>query len=343
MAAPQAGAWLPLHLAACAILLYRAKPEAHGAVWKLSLAWLTALTASTFLINPIQGSAATMWVLAALPTMALCIDGKSLKYYLRGFGAVLLLFAVNLILQWLFDIRYSNGAIGKGYAWPLLSSNTAAAVLNAGLIPAFWLTLKNSRWLPVTAIFATALVLTQSNMGMLAAAGCCFLASCAAYGSRLFLAGLIAAPAAYALAVATKPELITLVTWPYQDRAPIWASAWLMIMEKPWAGWGLGTFGYYYQQIRTEAYTAGWYAHNDVIQIAVEMGIPCAALFSCLAPAVLLTTGRRNFVAALVMLAVLLQAMTEFPLYMPAVSILMGLALAFHIRNPAHGKKTEYR
>ena len=93
----------------------------------------------------------------------------------------------------------------------------------------------------------------------------------------------------------------------------------------------MGTFGTYYQQVRIETDTGGWYAHNDILQLAIEMGFPAVLVFCELFSIVAVTTTRRNIVSACVLLALFLQAMVEFQFYVPAVSIIAGLALAHHI------------
>lgn len=55
----------------------------------------------------------------------------------------------------------------------------------------------------------------------------------------------------------------------------IWESAWQMFLERPWLGWGLGTFWLAYPPFRQPAdASGGFYVHNDYLQFAVETGLP---------------------------------------------------------------------
>src|SRR4051794_31723507 len=79
---PLAGAWLFFHLAGCAALLYTGTyPKNQNLAWYAVLVWLLAVGMSTFLFTPIQNGAAIMWILAAMPTLALCLRKEHLKPY----------------------------------------------------------------------------------------------------------------------------------------------------------------------------------------------------------------------------------------------------------------------
>ena len=72
------------------------------------------------------------------------------------------------------------------------------------------------------------------------------------------------------------------------------------------------------------------FAHNVVMQIAIEMGWWAALVFVAMWVSVLLKTCHTNIVAAGVLVAIMLQSMLEFQFYVPVVSLLAGLALAYH-------------
>lgn len=105
-----------------------------------------------------------------------------------------------------------------------------------------------------------------------------------------------------------------------------------MLEVRPLFGLGLGTFYHYYQVARTEFYTAGWHSHNDMLQIAIEMGFPALAVFMTVFGTALVRTNRANLLPGCILLGILLQSMTEFQFYIPAVSVLAGMALANHIQ-----------
>jgi O-antigen ligase len=102
---------------------------------------------------------------------------------------------------------------------------------------------------------------------------------------------------------------------------------------RPLSGLGLGAFSYYYSQIRTESVTAGVYLHNDTLQLMIEMGIPCIIVFLTLWISAFIVTTKSNIISLAVLLAVFLHSMMEFQFYLPAISMLTGVALAYHRLN----------
>ncbi len=58
-------------------------------------------------------------------------------------------------------------------------------------------------------------------------------------------------------------------------RRALWRSPWTMFSERPWLGWGPGTFGAIYPAYRQleDDDTAGNFAHNDALQLLAEQGI----------------------------------------------------------------------
>jgi len=330
---PLAGAWVFFHLAGCGALLYGGKyPKQQGVVWHLSLVWLVVLGASAFLFAPVRGGAATMWVLAAMPMLALTLRKEHVRPYLACFLAVAALYAAGLVAQMALNTRTEFFHYEGRHAWPLLDPNNAAAVVNLALLPCVYLTLfKQARWAIPSALFITALVATGSKAGFTVAG----LGALTFLSVKLGLDFLLFATAIGAIQVVGlylyRPEAILVMVDSFRDRLPIWEASLPLAFIRPLQGLGLGTFGHYYAQIRTEQYTVGWHSHNDVLQVAVEMGLPAALLFCALIAAVFFTTRRANLAAAIVILAIAAQAMVEFQFYIPAVSIPMGLALGCHI------------
>jgi O-antigen ligase len=330
---PLAGAWVFFHLAGCAALLYGGGyPKRQGVVWHLSLAWLLALGASAFLFAPVRNGASVMWVLAAMPMLAVSLRKEHLKPYLGCFLTAAALYAAGLVAQLALNTHTEFFNYEGRHSWPLLDPNNAAAVVNMALLPCVYLTLfRDFRWAAPSALFVTALFATGSKAGF-AVAG---LGVLTFLSVKLGLDFLLLAAGIGAIEVVGlyfyRPELILLLVNSFRDRFPIWEASLPLAFLRPFQGLGLGTFGHYYEQVRTEQYTVGWHSHNDVLQVAVEMGIPAALLLCSLIAAVAFTTRRANLAAAAVVLAVAAQAMVEFQFYIPAVSIPMGLALGCHI------------
>lgn len=332
LVSPLAGAWLFFFLAAC-LCFYR--PDSYrNIVWFWCLAWLASIGASTFILAPVSNGAATMWILAAMPLLALCsMKAENLEKCLGYSLIAITLYAFGLCLQLVLHIRFDHFEYASRYipgagafAWPLLDPNNAALVINAAFIPCLYQALRKPKWGFLCVIFVAAMVATASKAGAVVGALMAAVLVWEKFGLSA-TPGLLGAIGA-GLLIFHAPLLASL-----RDRLPIWKASLPLLTIHPLTGLGLGTFSYYYRQLRTETYTSGIYAHNDILQFAVEMGIPAAVLFCGLTIAMLLKTSRKNIVSACVFMAVFLQSMVEFQFYLPSISILAGLALAHHIKR----------
>lgn len=127
-----------------------------------------------------------------------------------------------------------------------------------------------------------------------------------------------------------------------QGRLAIWGPAWQLVKDSPWVGSGIGLFWLLYPQVRlaTEA-SAGFYAHNDYLQLWVEAGLPAVLLLI----AVLLSTlylysrfMRNNNTAPIPvrleasglffgLLAVAAHSLVTFNFYILSILILCGIFL----------------
>jgi O-antigen ligase len=113
------------------------------------------------------------------------------------------------------------------------------------------------------------------------------------------------------------------------------------IRQRPLLGAGAGTFADVFPALRTESFpSAGvWeYAHSTILEIAVEMGIPIAAMILIAVVASLFILGRatvrtdgrnRRSLAAITGIAVLsyLHSMIDFSLQIPGYLIVFGILL----------------
>lgn len=335
MGSPLASAWLFFYVAGCAALLYNTVyPYDRSRLRMNTLAWALTIGICCFLTMPVSGAAATGWVLVAMPGLALCLHKKVLPYYLKSFGTAIFIYAIVLIAQLVLHPQFTWYSTGTRYAWPLLDPNSAAAVLNMALIPATWLALtKKSVWCLPAAILLTAMYATGSKAGFTVYSIAATILLVHRFGLSILLVLLSALIMGFTTVFFDRPDLLTEAATCFATRYPIWNVAWHMMWVKPLVGLGIGMFGFYYQHVRAETYTAGWYAHNDILQLAVEMGIPAALVFIALCWSVLRSLSAATLPAVLVFTAILLQAMVEFQLYVPAVSLPLGLALGYCIIN----------
>lgn len=339
---PFAGAWLPLHLIACALLLRQGSYPKLNIFGYAALAWLSWLVLSTFFMRPIAGSGIFFWMLASMPALALCLKRANLPQYVRCFGAVIGLYVIGLIGQLLFSVHYTVLDFEGRRAWPLIDPNNAAAIINIGLIPSFYFLLRGTLgrlWVEAFVIMALGVFITGSVTGIAVAIGVCGLIAIFYYGA---LSLLLAVPAALLVLIGTlayNPGIIVSRSVSLMERVSMVKAAWQLAWLHPWTGLGLSSFPFYYAQIRTEYMTAGWHCHNDLLQIAIELGVPAALLFTAMLLLFICRTSRHNAVTGYIILAITLQALLEFQFYIPSVSLVMGLVLGYHLINYAPARR----
>lgn len=64
------------------------------------------------------------------------------------------------------------------------------------------------------------------------------------------------------------------------QRLLIWQGSWKLFEESPWYGWGLGAYWLFWPSYKLpEDRSAGFYAHNDYLQFAIELSVIGLALF----------------------------------------------------------------
>lgn len=319
MATPFAGAWLFFSVAGCCASLRHGYPE-QTLLRQLAAVWLILLGSSCFLLRPVTGGASFMWILAAAPMMAVTLHPKEISKCLYGYGSILTLFALGLVAQQLFDVHYTSGWEG-GKSWPVLDPNNAAAMLDAGVIFSFALAHKEKKFFPLLLLFAAAVAITQCKSGMAAALIACVFVI-ASYRGRAWLWLFLGA-----LLLPLSSTICHKLLFSLASRHDLWLSSLPLLAIKPLTGLGLGTYGQYYSLIRTETDTFGAYAHNDVLQFAIEMGWPITAFF-CIMVFTAVWTMRTLPAAAAYILCLFLMSMVEFQFYLPATSMLFGLSLA---------------
>lgn len=315
----------------CAVLLHSNLPTPPKSfLWYATLAWLLTLFGSTFIWRPVAGGAATMWLLAAMPMLALCMKQEYINTYIKAFGAVIALYACGLLVQMALGVHYTTYDYGGFFghtamAWPLVDPNNAAAVLNIGLIVSLQHTFTHKRWAWLPVLFAAALVTTGSKAGLCAGGlGCALLIAAYVKFNVALVFWCLAIGLLFAFSLA--PE--TLFDPFYNSmayRLPVWDTSTQLLTISPIRGIGMGQFQYFYNAIKTEKITGGFYAHNDILQMAIEMGVPAALVFCGLLVAIFRS---QLPVVSCVFLVVGLQSMVEFQFYLPVISIPLGLLLA---------------
>jgi len=126
------------------------------------------------------------------------------------------------------------------------------------------------------------------------------------------------------------------------DRLLIWSQAWKMLQDAPWFGIGLGTYWLFWPPYRDPRdSSAGFYVHNDYLQIWIEAGLPGLLLLLAIEIAVFAafirllrasqtTTARRIEAAGLFggLLAIGAHAFIDFDLYVQPILLVAGLLLA---------------
>jgi O-antigen ligase len=125
-----------------------------------------------------------------------------------------------------------------------------------------------------------------------------------------------------------------------QGRVALWHETLPLLRAHPWAGIGLGGFPYAFTRLQHMKLTFVFdYAHNDYLQMAIELGIPCAAaLFALLYWLVFRTLlagvrSRSEFTRAVALgslagaAALLLHSAADFNLYIPANALVFASVL----------------
>lgn len=272
------------------VLIPLALIPAWGAV-QLALGWTVLPWFTVESVLEWTTTVCAVFLLAqALPDEAF---RRRLRTALLVFGTVVAVVAVLQVFTshgkafWLFDTGYDSDVLG-----PFVYRNKYAQFIELLLPLALWRALVHRRWAPLYltagAVMAAGVVAGASRSGavfLLAEIGLVL-----ALGWRSGVisgrGALLVAGQAGALVVAW----IFLAGWdffwqrltgldPVKDyRWPIMQSTWAMIRERPWAGWGLGTWPMVYPQFATfDIGVVVNQAHCDWLQWAAEGGVPMLA------------------------------------------------------------------
>ncbi len=122
----------------------------------------------------------------------------------------------------------------------------------------------------------------------------------------------------------------------------IWERSWQMLLDAPWWGVGLGTYWLHWPPYRHPLDgSAGFYVHNDYLQIWIETGLPGLLLLLAVYGSVVITFVRllrhvRLDTAVIIesaglfggLLAIATHTFFDFDFYIHPIQLVMGLALA---------------
>jgi O-antigen ligase len=142
-----------------------------------------------------------------------------------------------------------------------------------------------------------------------------------------------------------------------EGRVALWKNSAELIRAHPWTGVGVGCFEYAFTGVQHVGLTyVADHAHNDYVELAAELGLPCAALlftmifwlvFRILQAAL---TAASSLARSLALgslgaaVALLAHSVADFNLYIPANALVfavilgMGYAMSLDERAPAHEK-----
>jgi O-antigen ligase len=208
-------------------------------------------------------------------------------------------------------------------------------------------------WLAVAVVLFTALFFSRSRMGIVAACASILVIFGLAGASRfqgkmgfLLSTGFIVLSLGLAVWIGPGPivsrfaEVQQEFTAHDQSRVSIWQDAQALVRNHPLIGTGLGTFPIAFTAVQT-TFLGQFvnHAHNDYLELAVDLGLPAAiilfaSIFWTLARTIrTFLHGHGDFERCVALgcigsiVAILLHSMTDFNLYIPANAILFAVVL----------------
>ena len=334
----------------------------RGSVQLYSLSGLMLLYFVWLLIVALKSdvpftSIMTMATLANLPVMYWVASNTpsfaAVWKYLR-----IIFFALGVIFSlWSLWQAVNDGWYGS-VVGPLYDSNLFAAMINALWFPAAFLFLNSRAHYAKTMLLGIGLFIMSAALFATASRGgigtwilllplLLWASYRNIYARRLLVYLPLIALAAYIfstlmLQTSVMDRNLALSQDPsVSARLLLWQSAIKMTLAHPFVGSGWGTFASYYPVYRSplESSTAGFFAHNDYLQMAVEGGVFAMLLLVGLLMMVLLQlkrslkcagdeAGLEGVTLLLGVLALLIHASVNFIFYIAFMNILAGFYLA---------------
>ncbi|MDD5491840.1 MAG: O-antigen ligase family protein [bacterium] len=129
-------------------------------------------------------------------------------------------------------------------------------------------------------------------------------------------------------------------------RLAIWQSAWEIIKDRPWLGWGMGNFGLAFPRYNLPSIDSVLhfgkvtrFAHNEFLQVAAEMGLLAMACYTMIIGYVI-KTGRNLILNKKVtwtqaatytsLIGIVVHSLVDFNLHLPAItfmSVMLGTSI----------------
>ena len=319
--------WLSLFYIACGMLLFTGRHQLDpGAFTKLLIAWGVVVVMSAFLFRvTINGASPAVGAMLTLPVVyALSLMRPDRKEIILSHvvtvGTLLFALAVYTCLQWF-------GGVSNPH-WPLSNPNNLAAMMAVGLIVSVGVIHRTKYALITAGVFALAMVATGSRGAILA----CVIALLFVVNKNNWfrLTALVAGIFLAAVIVDNKGGLDSLF-YSADVRLGIWAVALRAIESNPLMGTGLGSFPiiqhlYMPGEIVLER---GMMVHNDMMQFALEMGIPAMLIFYSLCLVALVKTNQKAMIPFAVLFVVILHTHVSLNMYIPAIQVLIAIAVGY--------------
>lgn len=301
----------------------------------LTVVWLIALLLSVTLIAPFEQShvlyhmekregfigakaiefisgtqIAILMILCLFPIVSMTMTKATAKLCLC------IIYVLSLVLIWQYFFMPELMYNGRRASWPFINPNNAAALINIMFVPLVCnavrrrsIVLTGLSVLPALAIF-----LTGSKAAILAAGICIVIYLAITYKNKLILLSLVPFTGVMYFMF---PKLISA----FRERFPVWEGSMdLVSME----GTGIGTFYRAYSGQPIKEGQIVFFAHNDYYQLFIEMGL-IASVILLVVFNLLLNTNKNNLMYALGMFSILLHSVVSYPLYVPSISIGMGI------------------
>jgi O-antigen ligase len=264
---------------------------AGGIFWLISL--ISLATTQIFFVSWLY-----FFVFSALPLSILFfLVGHDAKTRMDtawiGIRLILVALALYALAQYFF-MENRLTSVGRVYQ-PFADPNSLAGVLSLGIFMTVGIFLKKSerpRWHDylLLLLLGLAFLSTGSRAGAMALMGMMgifvLLLGVGRISKRtwvgLAVVALVAITGASVFAPASDNRglslvifaPLTVINWGLDDRIIIWQSALQILRDYIWTGTGIGTFQFFYPEVRNIAdNTYGYMVHNEPLHFATEMGI----------------------------------------------------------------------